>query len=115
MENLVDTQHGTGVLLVGLMVIMCLHFFSFWGKFLFELLRKKEEKKDREITEVSLALTQNTNAVREFRIQLGILEREIADVQKFKINLDRCFGVVKKVAGDRWSAIIKEVLDEELK
>lgn len=115
MEAIIDTQHGAGVLLVGVVIILSLHLFMNMAKFLFELLRKKEETKEKNFTEVSLALRQNTEAVRELRIQLGILEREISEMQKLKINVNRLFGVVKIIAGPKWPDIKKRAADDDIK
>jgi len=114
MEGLIDTQHGAGVLLVGLIIILALHLFMSMGKFAFEVFRKKEETKEKNFTEVSLALNQNTHAVRELRIQLGILEREINEMTELKTSVNRLFSAIKIVAGPKWPEVRKEISDDDI-
>jgi hypothetical protein len=115
MDGLIDTQHGPVVLLASLLIMFCIHIVISVGKLLFEIFKKKEEKSDRNLNEVSLALQQNTNAVRELRIQLGILEREISEIQKYKLNVNRLFAAVKIMAGPKWQDIKKEIVDDDIK
>ncbi len=112
MESLLDSQHGVSYILTSIAVLLCLHLFKGVGEFLFELFKKKAEDTGKEISEISLALTQNTQAVRELRIQIGILERELSEVHKFKTDTQRVFAAIKFMAGKRWP-IVRKAMEED--
>lgn len=109
MELNLDAQHGLSGLLTGVVVLLSLHLVASLGKFIFGLLKKKDEFTDQQITKISLALTQNTDAVKELRIHLGMLERDIADLAKIKIDTNNLFSAVKFIAGPKWAAISKAI------
>lgn len=114
MENLIDTQHGFSVLLVSIIVLLAFQLLARVGEFLWKLSTQRSSSTDSEITKIDLALTQNTQAVRELRIQIGILERELAEVHKFKSDSQKLFSAVKIMAGKRWPEVRKAMEDDAL-
>lgn len=112
MEGLLDSPHSVGAICV----LLSLHLLVKIGEFAFSLLKKKNETTEKQINEISqrvneisLALTQNTQAARDLRIQIGILEREITDLAKLKMDTNKLFSVVKILAAAKWPKISKMV------
>ncbi len=112
MENLLESQHGIAAILASIAVLLCLHFLKGVGEFLFELFKKKAEDTGKEITQISLALNQNTQAVRDLRIQIGVLERELVEVHKFKSDSQKLFSAIKIIAGKRWPDVRKAMEED---
>ncbi len=109
MEDLF-ARHG----ILAIVVMLALHLVMRIVQFLFDILKKKNEQAEKNVTEISLALQQNTGAVRELRIQMGILERELGEIHKFKIDTKRLFSAVKIMAGPKWSQVRKAMEDDEI-
>ena len=114
MEHFVDSEHGASVMLAGLVVLLALHLIAKVGEFLWELLKNKDEKKDRDLTEVSLALQANSEAVRELRVQIGILQVELTKVSEVHHHTQKLFSAVKYLAGPKWPRIRKHLETEKL-
>lgn len=110
----IDSQHGVGVLLVSIALLLCFQLIARVGEFLWKLSAKKAEVSDKTVSEISLALSSNTNAVRELRIQMGILERELGEIQKFKTDRNRLFAAVKALAGPKWAEIRKAMAEDDI-
>lgn len=114
MNSLIDSEHGIAALLASIAVVLCLHLVLGIGKLVLTAFKKKVEKSDTEITQISLALHQNTEAVRELRIQIGVLERELKDMHKVKVDTQRLFSAVKIMAGKKWVEIRKAIAADNL-
>lgn len=114
MEGILDSQHGTAILLVSIVVVLGLQLVARIGEFVFKLLTHKSKTTDSQITKIDLSLTQNTQALRDLRIQIGILEREIAEIDRFRSDLQKIFAIVKALAGKRWVEIKKAVENDSL-
>lgn len=110
MEALIESQHGV----TALIIILALHLVAKMGEFLFHLLKKKTEGSDHQITRLDLALTQNTQVVRELRIQIQQLERELGDVHKLNADIQKLFSAVKYMAGKKWPEIHKKLTQDNL-
>lgn len=102
----------------GLIVILCLHLLLNIGKFIYHFFDKKRADTDRatelKITKVDLTLQQLNDATRELRVQIGILERELKEVAKFKSDSQKLFSAVKIIAGKRWPEVRKAMLEDDL-
>lgn len=114
MEALIDSEHGVAVLLAGITVVLCLHLFLKIGEFLWEIFKKKNEGSEEHISKIDLALTQNTRAVQELRIQVQLLERELIEVHKFKSDSQKLFSAVKIMAGKQWPRVRKAMEEDAL-
>lgn len=109
MEALLDAQHGAATLLVGLIVILALHLVMKVGELIWDIIKDKNKDSKTEITEISMALRQNTDAVRELRVQISVLQQELVELQKLKIDTSKLFSAVKIMSGKRWPNLRKAV------
>lgn len=114
MEGLVQNQHGISYFMVGAIVLLALNIFARVGEFLWNLATHKSKSTDTEISKIDLALTQNTQAVREVRIQIGMLERELNEVRKLNADIQKLFSALKIMAGKRWPEVRKAMEDDVL-
>ena len=114
MENLIDSQHGVAILLVSIVAVLGLQLVARVGEFVFNFLTHKSKTTDSQITKIDLSLTQNTQALRELRIQIGILEREIAKIDRFSSDLKNISSIVRALAGKNWLKVKKTAEDESL-
>lgn len=92
--------------LPALVVILALNLFTSIGKFLFEIFKKKSDLSEKNISELTAALHENSKAVEE-------LKSVVMEFPKFKKDLRRLFAVAKRMAGDEWNGILKEIVEEE--
>jgi hypothetical protein len=117
-ENLIDTQHGLPTLLAGIIILLSLHLFAKIGEFIFGLLKKEKKTDHLQINEISLALSRNTEAIRELkgelRIQIGQFEREMAGLRKDKADRAHLLSGIKILAGPRWAKVRKAMEDNTL-
>lgn len=113
MDELI-AKHG----IEGLVIILCVHLVFNVGKFVFHLFDKKradtEKATDHKITKLDLTLQQFDGAVRELRVQIGLLEKELIEVHKFKSDSQKLFSAVKILAGKRWPEVRKALLEDGL-
>ncbi len=114
MESLIDSQHGPAILLASLVVILALNFFAKIGEFVFNMFKKKSEGVDQEITKIDISLTQNTQVMRELRIQVQQLERELSDVHKLNADIQKLFSALKYLAGKKWPEVKKVMAEDAL-
>ena len=102
----------------GILVILCLNLLAKVGEFVFGLLKEKNKISDHEITKISLVLGQNSQEMRELkaelRIQIGMLEREIAEMKKFKNDIQKVFSAIKIIAGPKWPKIRRAIQEDGL-
>lgn len=110
MESLFESQHGVAAIVI----MLGLHLLAKVGEFLFELFKKKEDGSEKQISKLDLALTQNTQAVRELRIQVQLLERELMEVHKFKADSQKLFSAIKIMAGKQWPRVRKAMEEDAL-
>lgn len=114
MEGIIDAQHGPIVLLGTIAVFMCLHLVLGTGRFLFELFRKKAESSEQKVSEISMALRQNTEAVRELRVQISVFEQELRALKSLKVDTEQMTSAIKFLAGKRWPSIRKAIEADKL-
>ena len=108
MEGLLD-GHSFNSFMVAVVVLLALNLVARIGQFLWNLATHKSKTTDGEISKIDLALTQNTQAVRELRIQVQLLERELGEVHKFKSDSQKLFSAIKIMAGKRWPEVQHQV------
>lgn len=109
MEGL-NLEHGV----LGLLIILALQFVLSLFKLLWAVFKGKEKSTDAQITKIDLTLTQFDNAVRELRVQIGLFERELIEVHKFKADSQKLFSAIKIMAGKDWPKIRKAMEEDAL-
>jgi hypothetical protein len=114
LEALLDTQHGSTVLLACLVVVLCLLLLSKLGELVLKFFEKKGDKDETKITEVSIALQANSEAVRELRVQVGVLLVEITQLRERNRDIDKVFSAVKILAGKKWPSVRKAMEQDVL-
>lgn len=114
MEGLLDPKYG----IAGLLVVMCLHLIFNVIKFTVSFYRTETKKKDAatdaKLTKLDLTLQQFDGSVREFRVQIGLLDAELKEVAKFKSDSQKLFSAVKIMAGKQWPKIRKAMEEDVL-
>lgn len=114
MESLLDSHHGATSLLAGLIILLCLHLLMQVGRFLFEILKKKNESYERQIEGLLSALKSNSDTFQKFEHRIAAIERDLNEVLKFKVDFRRLFSAVKFIAGDKWPEAKKAMKDFDL-
>lgn len=113
MEELINSKG-----ISALVIILGLHLLVNVAKILLRFFVKEQEKEkvnyDYQITKIDLTLTQVNESVRDLRVQLGMLERELADVGKFKSDSQALFSAIKFMAGEDWPSVRKAIDDDRL-
>jgi hypothetical protein len=123
MAEILGSEHGLSALLAGVIVLLALNLITRIGEFVFKMLQKKSQTTDEQIARIarlmddhtmknSMALTQNTDAVRELRVQISVLQQELGDVKKFKSDSDMLLSAVKILAGQKWPRVRKAIEDD---
>jgi hypothetical protein len=112
MTELLVSEHGFAVLLVGVIILLALNLITRVGEFVFKLIEKKNHGTDTQIREITMTLTQNTDAVREVRVILSVIQQELGEVKKFKADTDLAFTAIKKLAGKDWPKLRKAIEEE---
>jgi hypothetical protein len=122
-----ESLDGKGI--IAICVLLSLHLLKDVGKFLYREFVKKSENFEKEIkkgtqgsaqemSRIDFALIQNTNAIRELKIQTELLAREVADLNKMKselkIDVQKVFTAVKIMAGPKWSEVRKKLSQDNL-
>lgn len=110
---LLNTENGVPTLLAGIVIILCLHLVMNIVKFLWGFLKKKNELSEKSIERLTISLEANTKAVEKLDHRIAEAEQTIAEIPKFKTDLRRLFLAVKRIAGDDWKQIYKEIQDDE--
>ena len=114
METVIDSQHGTTVLLAGIAIVLVLNLVVSIGKFFVQALAKKSESNDHHITKIDMTLGQVNESVKELRLQIGHLDRELVEVRKFKSDSQKLFSAIKILAGEDWPKVRKGIEDDAL-
>ena len=105
-EHLIDSSHGTTVLIAGLVIILCLHLVVK----IIETIRNDSRQKNKDIEE---QLKHLTEAVQQYNNRLSDVEREVATLPKTKVDIRRIFNIFRYQAGDNW-AKYRQMMDDDL-
>jgi hypothetical protein len=112
MTELLGSEHSFTVIFVGIIVLLALNLIMRIGEFVFKLIEKKSHGTDTQIKEITMALTQNTDAVREVRVHLSVIQQELLEVKKFKSDSDMLFTAIKVIAGEKWPEVRKAIQED---
>lgn len=112
MEGIIDTQHGTSVLLASIVVVLCVHLIFRIGEFVFEMQKKRNEVSEDSIRNLTAALQVNTAAVEKLQGRMNEMDQKLADIPKFKQDLRRAFTALKYLAGNEWNDVRNEMFSE---
>lgn len=113
MDAVLSKDHGTTVLLAGLIIVLCFHLLLGIGKFIYQIFHKKSESADRSVENLTIALRTTTDGLNEIRTRMTVLERDLNEVLKFRQDFRRLFAAVKMLADDKWPEIRKKIIDED--
>lgn len=119
MENLVDVKSG----LTGLLVILSCHLVLIVIKMVLAAFKEKEatlrkeltknnSDSEKELTEISMALRQNTDAIRELMVKFSVLEQEFGRLGNLKGDVQQLSALIKALAGPKWPKLRKAVADD---
>jgi mannitol-specific phosphotransferase system IIBC component len=93
--------------IVGIFIALMLIFLFLVVKFLVLPMIKKEKKEDKD------KLDANTEALKKLTDSVKSLESAVNHIPKLQEDMRRSFIVHRILAGDKWSEIRKEILEEE--
>lgn len=111
MEKLLESG-SVGGLLAGVVVLLALQLFAKIGEVVLKSREKKDEITESGIEKLSAALQQNTFASEKLEHRMKAVEHSISDVTKMKLDMGRLYTAVKLIAGDRWPAMRKIIMDD---
>jgi hypothetical protein len=108
----VDLLHGVPALLASLCVITTLQLLTRVGEFLWKMKEKKDQLSEAGVQKLTNTVDANTKAIEKLETTFSTLAETLSKVPKHDVDLKRLFSAVKIVAGDRWTKIRKEIMDE---
>lgn len=114
MEELLYSQKSVPVILASICVMITLHLLVKLGEFVWDLAKKKSELSEKSIEKLTAAMDTNTRAVETLNLRISEVEKDLGEVNKLKQDLRRFYSAIKILAGDKWAAIRKEIMEEEL-
>jgi hypothetical protein len=109
-----DPKNWTPATISAIAVMMSLRLLASVGKFMFNLLRKKEDEDDKKLGELSSGVEKLDRAVADLNKEIGGLRQELIEVRKYKADTQKLFTAVKIIAGPQWARIRRAIKDEEL-
>ncbi len=110
MEKLFNLDYG----IAGICVILTIQLLVKLGEFLWHLQMKKETLSEAAIKKLTQAVEENTFAAKHLDMRINSLEKALGDLPKFKTDIRRFYTAVKSLAGDKWPAIKKEILEDDI-
>lgn len=99
-------------LLQSIAAILFLTLFMKMVEFIVTILKKKSELSEKSIADLTSALRVNTAAVEKLDARIAAAEKTMAELPKLKLDLRRLFTAVKRISGDDWEKIRKEIMDD---
>jgi hypothetical protein len=109
MEKLFSLEYGIG----GICVILTISVLVRVAEFVWGLREKKDSLSETTITKLTVAMQENTLAVKHLDCRLETLERSVSDLPKIKTDLRRFYSALKSLSGDRWPAIRDEIMKDD--
>lgn len=94
MEKVLFEQYGVA----GILLLLA-------AKFIWDILKSK----NKESTE---AIKYNTMAVKDLTCAIDKMKEQLAEIPKLKTDIKRSFLAHKIQAGDKWSEIRKEIMED---
>lgn len=94
MEKILFEQYG----IAGIILLLA-------AKFIWDVLKSKNK-------ESSDAIKYNTIAVKELTLAIDKMKEQLAEIPKLKTDMKRSFLAHKILAGDKWSEIRKEIMED---
>lgn len=113
MEKVLDGEHGVSGLLAGLIVVLCLHLLTKLGHFIWEFFNKKQEVTEDAIKNLTSVLSANTAATHSLEERLRVIDDELKELSKFKIDVRLLISAIKELAGDKWPDIRKIIIEDK--
>lgn len=114
MEGLITTSQGIPALLASIAVVLAAHLVFKMGELAWTFLKKKNELSEQTVEKLTTALQINTQAVKNLEARLNDIEKNLAEIPKFKLDLRRIFSAVKYISGDKWADIRKVIMEDEI-
>jgi hypothetical protein len=112
MEHLLNTE-SIPALLGSMCVIGTLMVLMNVGKFVFGLVKEKNQVSEKSIDALANSLRANTTAAEKLEIRLSALEKELHEFPKFKKDLRRAFEALKNLSGEKWPEIRKIIMEDD--
>lgn len=112
MVELLGSQTSIAGFLAVIVLLLCTQLVVRVGTFAWDLLKKKSELSEKSLDRLGQTIERNTEAVSKLERRIEGIERDIASLPKFELDVRRAFRALKLLAGDRWSAITKDIMEE---
>jgi len=107
MEKLLDASSLPTLVATGC-VLVAMHLLMRVGEFLWRFKERKDQLTEKTIQSLARAVESNTLALAKIDADLKSL-----NLGKLKTDLRRAFHAVKLLAGDKWSPIRKEIMEDD--
>lgn len=102
MEDALNLKYG----LAGVCVLLTLYILLQVVKFVYDLKEEKQSVSEKTTKE-------NTDAIRDLTLKMASIQDLIAEFPKHKKDVKRFYIAIKSLAGDKWSAIRDEILEDD--
>jgi hypothetical protein len=102
MEEILNA-HGA----VAICIILTAHLLFKVVEFLWSIKEKRDQLSEATVSEL-------VKTVQRLDATLHEIKGQLSDLPKFKKDMNRCWAAVKEIAGDKWPAIRRVVMDEEI-
>lgn len=112
MEKLLENTGVAGIL-AAISVMLALNFLAKLGEFLWKFREKKDALTESGIEKLTNAVHLNTMTTEKLEVRLNHLEHALLDVKKFERDLRRVYTALKKISGEQWPEIRKEIMEDD--
>lgn len=107
MPETLDLAHGASGLLTSICAILLVFLLLKVAEFLLKFREKKDSTTDIAIHELTAGLSRNTQEIHKLNVFFS-------EYPKMKLDVRRLYLAIKIVSGDKWPAIRKEIMDEDI-
>jgi hypothetical protein len=111
MESLEGLELGSTPL-SAIIVLLSLNIVVKVGQFLWDQKAKRDAVTETGIEELSKAVRDCTSSLQALQAKIEKIEPILRDVTKIKLDLRRVFFVLRNLAGEKWTAIRSQMLEE---
>lgn len=109
-EKALKLEYGVA----GICVLLTIFILLKVGEIFWSAREKKESLTDETLKEFSEALQENTFELKNLTFRFSELELMVGEFPKIKTDMRKFYNALRFVAGDKWSKIREEILDDDL-
>jgi hypothetical protein len=114
MEPITEIPHALSNPVIAVAVLLALNIVVKCGDILWKIKERKDAVTEHGIEALSKAVDNNTEASKQLATRLQMVEAQLSGFNKLKLDMRRLYIAVKRIAGDKWGDIRKEIMEEEV-